>query len=119
MSLIARHFEAKGLPTLILGSALDILTAGKPPRAVFLNYPLGFEAGRFKDTADQLAVVKQALAAFETMTEPTIAPLPFEWPAGWDMINEREKGKLDNRSPRTTDPQYQNDADRLAADKGI
>jgi hypothetical protein len=49
VSLIARHFEAAGLPTMILGSAMDILQAGRPPRVKFVNYPLGFESVRFRD----------------------------------------------------------------------
>ncbi len=120
MCLIARHFESLGLPTLILGSALDILEAGKPPRARFVNYPLGFESGRFNDKADQLAVVREALTGFSNASSPNpispnIVPMDFEWQAGWDMLYEREKGKLDNRSPRTTEPQYQTEEDRLAA----
>ena len=91
MSLIARHFEANGLPTLILGSALDILSAGQPPRAKFLNYPLGFESGRFRDSTDQLAVVQEALKGFDDMHKPGIETLPFEWQDGWDMVNERER----------------------------
>jgi hypothetical protein len=114
--LIARHFEAQGLPTLILGSALDILQSGRPPRAMFLNYPLGFESGRFGDKENQREVVKQALTGFSSMTEPGILTLPFEWQAGWDLVNERERGKLDSRSERTTEPQYQTEADRLAAE---
>lgn len=116
MCLIARHFESLGLPTLILGSALDILSAGKPPRAKFVNYPLGFEAGRFEDKEDQLAVVREALKGFDDFSEPTIEPMPFEWPEGWGMVNEREKGKLDHRSPRTLEPQYQSEEDRLKAE---
>jgi len=114
--LIARHFESRGLPTLILGSALDIMTAGKPPRAKFVNYPLGFEAGRFRDKDNQLAVVREALQGFDDFSAPTIEPMPFEWLPGWDMVNNREKGKLDHRSPRTLEPQYQNDEDRLKAE---
>jgi hypothetical protein len=116
VSLIARHFESKGLPTLILGSALDILEAGKPPRARFVNYPLGFESGRFRDKQDQLNVVRQALMGFEEMTQAAIEPMPFEWADGWAMLYEREKGKLDNRSPRNEVPQYQTEADRIAAE---
>ena len=33
-------------PTIILGSARDITQAGRPPRMVFLDYPLGHSAGR-------------------------------------------------------------------------
>ena len=116
MSLIARHFEAAGLPTLVLGSALDILSAGKPPRTVFLNYPLGFESGRFQDADNQLTVVREALTAFPEFDRPGIRTLAHEWLEGWQMVDERERGKLDQRSERTTEPQYQNEADRIAAE---
>ncbi|MDE0661802.1 MAG: hypothetical protein F4029_08035 [Gammaproteobacteria bacterium] len=119
MCLVARHFEERGLPTLILGSALDILTAGKPPRAKFVNYPLGFESGRFRDGQNQFDVVAGALKGFDEMTSPGIEPLPFEWQRGWDMVRKREKGKLDHRSPRTTRPQYQTEEDRLMAERTI
>ena len=115
MSLIARHFEAKGLPTLILGSALDILTAGRPPRAKFVNYPLGFEAGRFRDQANQLAVVREAVQGFAEFTAPGVAAMRHEWPEGWALVNAREQGKPDQRSPRTREPQYQTEDDRVAA----
>jgi hypothetical protein len=42
--------------------------------------------------------------------------MDFEWQAGWDMVNEREKNTLDSRSERTTEPQYQTEADRIAAE---
>ncbi len=104
------------MPTLILGSALDILKAGRPPRAKFVNYPLGFESGRFRDRQNQFDVVAEALKGFDEMTSPGVDPLAYEWRLGWDMVHEREKGKLDHRSPRTTTPQYQTEEDRLMAE---
>jgi hypothetical protein len=115
--LIARYFEAKGLPTLILGSALDILQAGRPPRAQFVNYPLGFESGRFQDRDNQYEVVASALQGFDTIKAPKIDTLPFEWQAGWDMLQARERGKSDQRSERHNTPQYQSEEDRRAAEK--
>jgi len=106
-----------GLPTLILGSALDILEAGKPPRAKFVNYPLGFESGRFKDRQNQFDVVTEALRGFDEMASAGIEHLSFEWHRGWAMVRQREKGKLDHRSPRTTTPQYQSEEDRLMAER--
>ena len=119
MSLIARHFEAAGLPTLILGSALDIMTAGRPPRAQFLNFPLGFEAGQPNDPAIQHAVLDDALRGFAEFTGPTINWLPHEWDAGWDMIaaRTRDSTREDLRSPRDTTPQYQHPEDRAAAEQ--
>ena len=118
MCLIARHFEKLGLPTLILGSALDILEAGRPPRAKFLNYPLGFESGKFEDKVNQLEVVREALSGFETIEKPSIQKMEFEWPEGWELIKKREKGILDLRSPRNEIPQYQFEDDKLAAEEG-
>jgi len=116
--LLARHFEANGLPTLILGSALDILQAGKPPRAKFLDYPLGFESGRSFDKENQLAVVTAAVKGFDTMTSAGVEPLDFTWDDGWRMIEERNRHSAgaDQRSPRDTTPRYQTERDRQLAE---
>lgn len=102
------------MPTLILGSAFDILLAGMPPRAMFLNYPLGFETGKPFDRAHQFEVVEAALAEFESFEKPGIKALPYEWLAGWEMTRERARqGGADSRSPRDTTPRYQKEEDRL------
>ncbi|MCB1646858.1 MAG: hypothetical protein KDI36_15470 [Pseudomonadales bacterium] len=117
VSLIARHLESHGIPTLILGSALDIMTAGKPPRARFLNYPLGFEAGKPFDEVNQYQVVKTALEGFSA-SQPGIEIMDFEWPEGWQMIRDRENDTAgqDFRSPRDETPRYQCEEDRLLAE---
>ncbi|MCZ6502239.1 MAG: hypothetical protein O6945_06980 [Gammaproteobacteria bacterium] len=119
MCLLARHFESVGIPTLIMGSALDILEAGNPPRVQFLNFPLGFETGPFRDKQTQLDVVRQGLAGFESFTEPGIKSLPFSWDEGWELVNHRERNtkSSDSRSPRNTEPQYQTEEDRLLAEQ--
>ena len=38
VGLIARNAEAAGIPTLSMGSALDIMQAVNPPRAAFLDF---------------------------------------------------------------------------------
>ena len=61
-------------------SALDITRAVNPPRAVFLNYPLGHQAGKPDDAQNQRAIVGDALHAFDTISEPgTIIELPYVW----------------------------------------
>jgi hypothetical protein len=118
VSLIARAIEADGIPTLILGSALDILSAGRPPRIQFLNYPLGFSAGSFLDPDNQYQVLRAALSGFDDMTEPGMVWLDFTWDAGWQMINQREKTSSGNdvRSPRDLTPRYQTEEDRQLAE---
>ncbi len=118
MCLIARHFENNRIPTIILGSALDILESGRPPRVKFLDYPLGFESGRPFDPENQLAVVGAALAGIDNMDAPGIEPLDFNWDEGWRMIEERNKDLVnqDLRSFRDTSPQYQTEQDRELAE---
>ena len=115
--LVARHLEANGIPTLCLGSALDILESGRPPRAAFVDYPLGHSAGKPFDPADQLELVRAALRGFETMTRPgEIRVLPNRWDAGggWQQEAARSGGG-DTRQPRDETPQFQYEADRAAA----
>ena len=45
MSLVARHLEANGLPTVIIGSALDIVEHCGVPRFLFTDFPLGNPCG--------------------------------------------------------------------------
>ena len=80
MSLVARHLEAEGIPTVILACARDITDSAFPPRAVFLNFPLGNPAGRPFDPENQRAVLAAALGLLETAERPgTIVDLPFRW----------------------------------------
>ena len=82
VGLIAREVEAAGIPTLCMTSAYDITQAVNPPRAVFLNYPLGHQTGKPDDSANQRAIVLAALNAFETISKPgTIIELPYVWDA--------------------------------------
>ncbi len=116
MCLVARHLEANGMPTLCLGSALDIFTAGRPPRASFVDYPLGHSSGKPFDTADQLSIVRAALDGFSTMTSPgEIRMLPQHWGGDdWRMEASSTQGQ-DTRQPRDETPQFQHAADRDAA----
>ncbi|MSQ55411.1 MAG: hypothetical protein EXR31_08600 [Betaproteobacteria bacterium] len=117
MCLVARHIEANGIPTMCLGSALDIIECGRPPRATFVDYPLGHSAGKPLDTGDQLEVVRAALRGLEDMQQPgEIRILPNRWDANdaWRQDAARDKGG-DTRQPRDETPQFQHAADREAA----
>ncbi len=117
MCLVARHLEANGIPTMCLGSALDILESGSPPRATFVDYPLGHSAGKPFDPADQLSIVRSALRGFETMTQPgEIQRLSNRWHSnsGWKEDAGRANG-VDTRQARDQTPQFQEPADLDAA----
>ena len=124
MGLIARELEAQGVATVTLSSARSITQAVNPPRAVYLDYPLGQTAGRQGDLAEQKYVMAQALRALEEMTEPgTITDLALEWSedASWKdrVMRPKTQGDSDSgddRLGRNPTPQYQYPEDADVAD---
>lgn len=73
------------MPTVVLGSALDIVEHCRVPRFAFLDFPLGNPCGRPFDTAMQRDVVAAAVALFETARGPQTMRLPQRWSEdeGW------------------------------------
>lgn len=117
MGLIAREVESAGIPTLCLTSAIDITRAVNPPRAAFLDYPLGHTAGKPRDAANQKAIMIDALEAFERITiAGEIVTLGYRW--GDDAWKRNAMMEGDTRLPRAEEPQYQFEADRVAAKRG-
>ena len=117
MSLIARHLEAAGTPTVCLASALDIIKSGQPPRTVFVDYPLGHTTGRPFDPADQKRIVKATLEALVSITEPgQVVTLPATWSDDTWRAEVVDPAQGDVRQPRDTTPRYQFEADRVLAE---
>jgi len=105
---------------MCLGSAHDILASGRPPRATFVNYPLGHTAGKPFDPVDQYDIVRNALLELGTMTRPgEIRFLPNQWDESGEWKNEAARTRgADTRRPRDETPQFQSEADREAARPG-
>ena len=88
MSLAARHLEANGISTVIMGCAKDIVEHCGAPRFLFSDFPLGNSAGRPFDTASQaetlelaLQILERAPAARTTMQ----SPLRWSADAAWKL----------------------------------
>ena len=80
MSLVARHLEAHGIPTVVVGSARDIVEQCGVPRFVFTDFPLGNPCGRPYDADMQRDIVGTALDVLETARFPrTTVQTPFRW----------------------------------------
>ena len=80
VSLVARHLEAHGIPTVVLGSARDIVEQCGVPRFVFTDFPLGNPCGKPDDKDMQRAIVGMALDLLETARYPlTTLQTPFRW----------------------------------------
>lgn len=80
MSLLARHLEANGITTVIIGSAMDIIVHCGVPRYLHTDFPLGNPCGKPYDIKMQTAVVRQALNLALNATSPnSIERAPFTW----------------------------------------
>ena len=80
ISLVARHLEANGIPTVIIGSALDVVEHCGVPRFYFTDFPLGNPCGHPYAPDMQREIVRSALQLFETATAPrTTVKAPFAW----------------------------------------
>ena len=80
VSLVARHLESNGIPTVILGTARDIVAHCGVPRFAFVDFPLGNPCGRPYDRDMQAIIATAAIDHFEMASEPgSVVTLPYRW----------------------------------------
>ena len=102
VSLVARHLETNGIPTVIVGSALDVVEHCGVPRFYFTDFPLGNPCGHPWQPEMQREIVHQALSLFETAKTPrTTVKAPFSWKedgvvwrARYGRVDPTEKERL-------------------------
>jgi len=79
-SLVARHLEANGIATVVMGCAKDIVEHCGVARFLFSDFPLGNSAGRPHDVDSQEMTLELALALLDTAAEPrTTLQSPLAW----------------------------------------
>ncbi len=80
VALVARHLEANGIPTVVMGCAKDIVERVGVPRFLFSDFPLGNAAGRPKDPESQAFTIELALKVLESAPAPrTTVQSPLRW----------------------------------------
>ncbi len=80
MSLVSRHLEANGIPTVVIGAARDIVEECGVARFLFSDFPLGNPCGKPYDAEMQRAIVGMALDLLESARLPrTTVQTPFRW----------------------------------------
>jgi D-proline reductase (dithiol) PrdB len=101
VSLTARYLEENGIPTVIIGSALDIVTHCAVPRFLFTDLPLGNPLGIPGDKRMQQRVVDLALSLFESATQPNMvvkAPVRWsesdEWRVRYAQVKPEDRARL-------------------------
>ncbi len=88
-TLVARHLEANGIPTVAMGCARDIVEHAAAPRFLFSDFPLGNSAGKPHDVASQDQTLALALRVLESAPGPqTTMQSPQRW-------NDDGRWKLD------------------------
>ena len=82
VSLVARHLEANGISTVVMGCAKDIVEHAAVPRFLFSDFPLGNSAGKPHDTESQAFTLELALKVLESAPGPqTTVQSPLRWSA--------------------------------------
>ena len=98
VSLAARHLEAHGIPTVVMGCAKDIVEHCGVPRFLFSDFPLGNSAGRPFDVESQAQTLELALRVLETAPAArTTVQSPLRWNA--DAAWKRDYLDLTKLSP--------------------
>ena len=98
VSLVARHLEAAGISTAIMGCAKDIVEHCGVPRFLWSDFPLGNSAGRPFDIASQDQTLELALRLLESAPAArTTVQSPLRWSedASW----KRDYNDLTKLSP--------------------
>lgn len=80
MGLGSRHLEQAGIPTVVIGSARDIVEECGVARFLFVDFPLGNPCGKPNDVEMQAAIAELALDVLEKAFVPrTTVTAPFSW----------------------------------------
>ncbi|MBN8927077.1 MAG: glycine reductase [Rhodospirillales bacterium 69-11] len=89
VSLVARHIEAAGIPTVVMGCAKDIVEHAAVPRFLFSDFPLGNSAGKPHDVASQDETLELALRLLEgAVGARTTMQSPIRWSESGDWKND-------------------------------
>lgn len=83
VSLVSRHLEANGIPTVLIAAARDIVEHCGVARMLHVDFPLGSPCGEPWNAGQQRAILELAFRLLETATAPraTVAA-PYAWSEG-------------------------------------
>lgn len=94
VSLVARHLEENGIPTVVMAAARDIPENVGVPRLLHSDFPLGSPCGEPNNGPQQKAILEYAFQLLEHAFLPrTTVQTPFKWSGGdqWKDLIFTEK----------------------------
>ena len=72
--------EQAGIATVCLSTGRDLTAQVKPPRSLFMNFPMGNNFGRPFDVNMQMAILRRAL---QLVHEAEEGGTLIDWPEQW------------------------------------
>lgn len=74
--MLAHFFESFGFATVLVGFVREHIEAIKPPRALWLNFPMGRPFGKPNDPEYQIKVIRAAFSLFNVVSGPVLHDFP-------------------------------------------
>lgn len=90
MGLVCRVVEQAGIPTVCISTGRDLTAQVKPPRSLFVNFPMGNNFGEPFNADQQTAILSRALELFE---EVEIGGVLEDWSDSWPTPVEYFTGR--------------------------
>ena len=103
MSLISRYLEANGIPTVVVGTARDIVEHCGVARFMFVDFPLGSPCGEPGDIVQQREIFQMALDLLETADGPRATrEAGYSWSKGdeWKRLIFTEKQPFQDKEAK-------------------
>jgi D-proline reductase (dithiol) PrdB len=83
---VARVVEEAGIPTVVVSTGRDLSVQVRPPRTVFVNFPMGNTFGKPFAKDQQRTILLDALRALDSIKRGgEMMDLPYEWEVPFGM----------------------------------
>jgi len=90
VGLVCREVEKAGIATVCVSTGRDLTAQVKPPRSLFVNFPMGNNFGAPSDVEQQTAILSRALVLIFEVDEGGYLE---DWPQPWHAPVEYFKGR--------------------------
>jgi len=86
VGLVCRVVEASGIATVCLSTGRDLTELVRPPRSMFVNFPMGNAFGKPFDQAMQRSILDACLSMATSCEVPgELIDLPHVWPESFEF----------------------------------
>ena len=93
---LAHIFESQGFSTVLVGFVREHIEVIKPPRGLWLNFPMGRPMGKPNDPKYQKKVIRAAFNLLEAKSGPILEDFPDEIPVKHGRMGYAQVVKMVN-----------------------